>query len=546
MTAPVVTAGPTTGTTDATHTTDTVGTADAPMTHRQILEALSGLLLGMFVAMLSATVVTNALPRIIGELGGGQSGYTWVVTSTLLATTASTPIWGKLADLFSRKLLVQLSLAIFVVGSGLAGLAPSVGWLIGARTLQGIGAGGLTALVQVVMAAMIAPRERGRYSGYLGAVFAVATISGPLLGGVIVDTSWLGWRWCFYVGLPFAVAAAVVLQKTLHLPTVRRDDVKVDYLGAGLIVGGVSLLLVWVSLAGHQFAWASTQTALMVAGGLLLLALAVLTEARAAEPVIPLRLFRDRNTSLATAASLFVGITIFGATVFLSQYFQLSRDKSPTVSGLMSLPMVGGLLVSSIVVGRFVSRSGRYKKYVVGGAALILIGALLLSTLDAHTSFWLISTYMLVLGIGLGATMQNLVLAVQNTVAQRDMGSASSTVAFFRSLGGAMGVAVLGALFATHVSDQVAAGLARIGVRPTSGTAGQTLPDLDTLPGPVRSIVENAYGDGIGHTFLLGAPFALLTLLAVIAMREVPLRHTVELAEPGADQTELALAGTRA
>jgi len=512
-------------------TTGTADPADAPMSHRQILEALSGLLLGMFVAMLSATVVTNALPRIIGELGGGQSGYTWVVTSTLLATTASTPVWGKLADLFSRKLLVQLALLVFMAGSALAGLAPSVGWLIGARTLQGIGAGGLTALVQVVMAAMIAPRERGRYSGYLGAVFAVATISGPLLGGVIVDTPWLGWRWCFYVGLPFAVAAAVVLQKTLHLPTVRRDDVKVDYLGAGLIVGGVSLLLVWVSLAGHQFAWASAQTALMVTGGLALLALAVLTEARAADPVIPLHLFRDRNTALATVASLFVGITLFGATVFLSQYFQLSRDKSPTVSGLMSLPMVGGLLISSIVVGRLVSRSGRYKSYVVGGAALILTGTLLLSTLDAHTSFWLISAYMLVLGTGLGAAMQNLVLAVQNTVAQRDMGSASSTVSFFRSLGGAMGVAVLGALFATHVSDQVTTGLARLGVRPTGSTAGQTLPDLGTLPGPVRTIVENAYGDGIGHTFLLAAPFALLTLLAVLAMREVPLRQTVELAQ---------------
>jgi len=514
-------------------------TAAPPMTHRQILEALSGLLIGMFVAMLSATVVTNALPRIIGDLGGGESGYTWVVTSTLLATTASTPVWGKLADLVNRKLLVQLSLVIFVVGSGLAGLAPSVGWLIAARTLQGIGAGGLTALVQVVMAAMIAPRERGRYSGYLGAVFALATISGPLLGGVIVDTPWLGWRWCFYVGLPFAVLALVVLQRTLHLPATRRDDVKVDYLGASLIVAGVSVLLIWVSLAGHQFPWASAQTALMLVGGLLLLGLAVLTESRAAEPVIPLRLFRDRNTTLATVASLFVGITIFGATVFLSQYFQLSRGKSPTISGLMSLPLVGGLLVSSVIVGRIISRTGRYKKYVVGGAALVLIGTLLLATLDAHTSFWLIGGYLALLGMGLGATMQNLVLAVQNTVAQRDMGSASSTVAFFRSLGGAMGVAVLGALLSTHVTDSVASGLARIGVRPEGGGGGLALPDLATLPGPVRTVFEQAYGSGIGHTFLLGAPFALLTLIAVVAMREVPLRQTLELDE----QVEPAAAG---
>ena len=231
--------------------------AAAPMTHREVLEALSGLLIGMFVAMLSSTVVTNALPTIIGDLGGGESAYTWVITATLLTTTATTPIWGKLADLFSRKMLVQVALVIFVAGSAMAGLAPGIGWLIGARAVQGIGVGGLTALVQVVMAAMIAPRERGRYSGYLGATFALATISGPLLGGLIVDTPWLGWRWCFFVGAPFALLAFIVLQKTLHLPVVRREGVSIDYLGATLIVGGVSTLLIWVSLAGHNFAWRS-------------------------------------------------------------------------------------------------------------------------------------------------------------------------------------------------------------------------------------------------------------------------------------------------
>src|SRR5436190_519240 len=255
--------------------------AAAPMTHREVLEALSGLLIGMFVAMLSSTVVTNALPTIIGDLGGGESAYTWVITATLLTTTATTPIWGKLADLFSRKMLVQVALVIFVAGSAMAGLAPGIGWLIGARAVQGIGVGGLTALVQVVMAAMIAPRERGRYSGYLGATFALATLSGPLLGGLIVDTSWLGWRWCFFVGAPFALLAFIVLQKTLHLPVVRREGVSIDYLGATLIVGGVSTLLIWVSLAGHQFAWGSAATVLMVGGGLLLLALAVWVESRA-------------------------------------------------------------------------------------------------------------------------------------------------------------------------------------------------------------------------------------------------------------------------
>ena len=503
--------------------------AAAPMTYREVLEALSGLLIGMFVAMLSSTVVTNALPTIIGDLGGGESAYTWVITATLLTTTATTPIWGKLADLFGRKMLVQVALVVFVAGSAMAGLAPGIGWLIGARAVQGIGVGGLTALVQVVMAAMIVPRERGRYSGYLGATFALATISGPLLGGLIVDTSWLGWRWCFFVGAPFALLAFVVLQKTLHLPVVRREGVSIDYLGATLIVGGVSALLIWVSLAGHQFGWGSPATALMVGGGVLLLALAVWREARAAEPVIPLRLFRDRNTALAAFASLFVGVALFAATVFLSQYFQISRGKSPTVAGLMSLPMIAGLVLASLVVGRIITRTGRYKRFMVGGGALVTGGIVLLGTIDAHTPLWMIGIWMAVLGLGLGATMQNLVLAVQNTVGQSDLGAASSTVSFFRSLGGAIGVSALGALLGHQVTSLVASGLARLGVAPSADGATGGFPDVRALPAPVRAGVEDAYGVAVSHIFLAAAPFALLALGAIIAMTEVPLRRTLDL-----------------
>jgi EmrB/QacA subfamily drug resistance transporter len=514
----------------------------APMSHREVLEALSGLLLGMFVAMLSSTVVANALPTIIGDLGGGESAYTWVVTATLLATTATTPIWGKLADLFSRKMLVQVGLVIFVIGSACAGVAPSIGWLIAARALQGVGVGGLTALVQVVMAAMIPPRERGRYSGYLGATFALATISGPLLGGLIVDTSWLGWRWCFLVGAPFAVAAFVVLQKTLHLPVVRRTDVSIDYLGATLIVGGVSTLLIWVSLAGHQFARGSVATALMVGGGLLLLALAVWVESRAKEPVIPLRLFRDRNTTLATVASLFVGVALFGGTVFLSQYFQISRGKSPTVAGLMSLPMILGLVVSSVLVGRIITRTGRYKSWMVLGGLLLTAGLGLLGTIDAHTPFWVVSAWMALLGLGLGATMQNLVLAVQNTVAQSELGAASSTIAFFRSLGGAIGVSALGALLGHRVTSLVTSGLDRLGVPASADGAGGGIPDVGSLPAPVRHVVENAYGDAVAEVFLVAAPFALLSWIAIVAMREVPLRHTLDLED---DRESEVLPATR-
>jgi EmrB/QacA subfamily drug resistance transporter len=497
------------------------------MTHREVLEALSGLLLAMFVAMLSSTVVSNALPRIVEGLHGSQTGYTWVVVATLLTMTASTPIWGKLADLFSKKLLVQTALVIYVLGSLAAGLAPSMGFLIGARAVQGVGVGGLTALVQVVIASMVTPRERGRYSGYIGAVFATATVSGPLIGGLIVDTPGLGWRWCFFVGIPVAVAAFALLQKTLHLPVVRRE-VHIDYLGAVLIMSGVSLLLVWVSLAGTSFAWGSATSLGLVGLGLVLLAAAVYVEARVAvEPVIPLRLFRDRTTALATAASVMVGIAMFGATVYLSQYFQLSRGMTPTHAGLMTVAMVGGLMLSSMVTGRIITRTGLWKRYLVGGMVLVVAGLLLLSLIDATTSLWLVGAYMAVLGLGLGAAMQNLVLAVQNNTAQSDLGAASSVVSFFRSLGGSIGVSVLGAVLSHQVAATVTSGLAAAGA---GGATHQTsqIPVLSALPAPVRALYESAFGEATGHLFLIAAPFAMLALVCVLFIREVPLRTTIQ------------------
>ncbi|MEO9323162.1 MDR family MFS transporter [Nocardioides sp. C4-1] len=498
-------------------------TAAAPMTHREVLEALSGLLLAMFVAMLSSTVVTNALPRIVTDLNGSQSGYTWVIVATLLAMTATTPIWGKLADLMSKKLLVQSALVIYTAGSLVAAFAPSMGVLIGGRVIQGLGVGGLTALVQVVIASMVSPRERGRYSGYIGAVFGLATVSGPLIGGLVVDSP-LGWRGCFFVGLPFAVAAFFVLQKRLHLPVVKRDDVRIDYLGATLIVGGVSLLLIWVSLAGTSFDWISTTSALLVVGGLVVIAAAVYVEGRvASEPVIPLRLFRDRTTALATAASVMIGVAMFGATTYLSQYFQLARGMTPTEAGLMSICMVGGLLVSSIVTGRIISASGLWKRWLVGGLVLVVVGFALLGTIDADTPLAEVGAFMALVGLGLGATMQNLVLAVQNVAAQSDMGAASSVVAFFRSLGGSIGVSVLGAL----LSHQVAADLSAKGLD-SGGHQKSSIPDLSALPGPVRDLYEHAFGTSIGHIFLVATPFAVLALVCVLFIKEIPLRTTLD------------------
>ncbi|MFF7328477.1 MFS transporter [Streptomyces sp. NPDC008150] len=516
---------------------------DAPMTHRQIMEALSGLLLGMFAAILSSTIVTNALPEIIQDLGGGQSAYTWVVTASLLAMTASTPIWGKLADLMSKKALVQTGLSIYVLGSVVAGLAQNPAMLITARAVQGLGAGGLTALAQIIMAAMISPRERGRYSGYLGATFAVATVAGPLVGGVITDTSWLGWRWCLYVGIPFALIALVVLQKTLHLPLTRRE-VKVDWAGAFFISSSVCLLLIWVTFADNKFAWLSWQTYTMVGGALLLGLAFVFVETRATEPIIPLRLFRNRTITLASTASLFVGVAMFAGTVFFSQYFQLARDRTPTMSGVMTIPMIAGLFVSSTVSGQIITRTGKWKNILVSGGVLLTAGLGLLGTMRYDTPYWEIAVYMGLMGLGVGMMMQNLVLSTQNQVAPGDLGSASSTVAFFRSLGGAVGVSALGSVMSTRITHYATDSIGTLGPDERAAAAKAVgsgeLPDMDALPEHVRTWLEGAYGHGIADVFLYVAPVALVALVLTVFIKEVPLRTTGGLAQAAAEKAELA------
>ncbi|MCX5369487.1 MFS transporter [Streptomyces sp. NBC_00103] len=524
------------------------GSAEAtPMTHRQIMEALSGLLLGMFVAILSSTIVSNALPEIIGDLGGGQSAYTWVVTATLLSMTATTPLWGKLADLYPKKALVQIALVIYVLGSAAAGLSQNPGMLIACRVVQGVGVGGLSALAQIVMAAMISPRERGRYSGYLGATFAVATVGGPLLGGVITDTSWLGWRWCFYVGVPFAVIALIVLQKTLHLPTVKRD-VKVDWAGAFFISAAVSLLLVWVTFAGDKYDWLSWQTYAMVAGSIALGLIFVLVESKATEPIIPLRLFRNRTITLSSIASMFVGVAMFSGTVFFAQYFQLARDKSPTMSGVMTIPMIGGLFVSSTVSGQFITKTGKWKAWLVSGGVLITAGLGLLGTIRYDTEYWKTAVFMALLGLGVGMMMQNLVLSTQNQVEPKDLGSASSTVTFFRSLGGAMGVSALGAVMANRITDYAKDGITDLGPKYASLASGSSssssIPDMDKLPAPLRTVMESAYGHGIADVFLIASVLALLALLITLFIKEVPLRTKGALAQAATAETETPATAT--
>jgi EmrB/QacA subfamily drug resistance transporter len=507
------------------------------MSQREVVQALSGLMLGMFVAILASTIVANALPRIIADLGGTQSVYTWIVTTELLAMTATVPLWGKMADLYNKKLLIQLSLLLFVAGSLIAGFTPNVSLLILSRVVQGIGAGGMTALALIVMAAMIPPRELGKYSGMFGAVFGVATIAGPLIGGVLVDTSWLGWRWTFLIGVPFTLAAIFLLQRTLHLPRQPRKEVSIDWLGAFLITAGVSDLLIWSTLAGTHFAWASWETAVFVAGGLILLALAVRVESRAKEPIIPLSIFRNRTVTLTIVASVLVGVAMFGGTVFLSQYFQFSLGKSPTVAGLMSLPMIFGLLISSTVAGQLITKYGRWKPYLVWGAIIMVAGMLLLSRISADTSVFMVSIFMVVLGVGVGMLMQNLVLAAQNDVPAAELGAATSSLTFFRSMGGAIGVSALGAVLANRVTTLFAER------SPSAAAGGGTaeVPDVKSLPPQIQAIIADVYGQATAELFLIGAPIAALAVIAVLFIQEKPL-HTLSGDERAAQEREAAQA----
>jgi EmrB/QacA subfamily drug resistance transporter len=536
----------------STTATGSVATSDEKRRHRKVLQALTGLLLGMFVSMLASTVVSTSLPVIVHDLGGNQAAFTWVVTATLLTTAISTPVWGKLADLFNRKLLIQLAIVIFVLATAAAGFSQEPGTLIAFRAVQGIGAGGLAALSQVIMADIISPRERGRYMGLFGAVMAVATVGGPLLGGFITDT--FDWRWNFFIALPFAVAALIIQQRTLHLPPRAKTKTRIDYFGIVLLSTAVSLLLIWVTNAGKDYDWWSTETILMVGGALVAAILFVVVELRSKEPLVPLTMFRNRTFTLAVVASISIGIAMFGTSVFLSQYMQLARGATPTGAGLMTIPMIAGLLLASIVIGGLVTRTGHWKPYLIVGGVLLIAGSYLLSTIHYDTNFALVSVYMFVLGAGVGMTMQNLVLIVQNTANPSEIGVASSGVTFFRSLGGTIGVSVMGAALATSATnlftdrkDDIVAAImtlgekgAAIGEQLQSGT----IPQVSSLPEVIRVIVEDIYAQAIAHSFLIAVPLAVVSLIAIIFLPNKPLTRMTTSERVQASEADLATVST--
>ncbi|KJL36838.1 Multidrug resistance protein 3 [Microbacterium ginsengisoli] len=532
----------------ATITSPVPTVAETSRSPRQVIEALIGLLLGMFVSMLASTVVSTSLPVIVHDLSGDQAAYTWVVTATLLTTAISTPVWGKLADLMNRKVLFQVSILIFVLATAAAGFSQNPGMLIAFRAVQGLGAGGLAALSQVIMADIISPRERGRYMGLFGAVMAVATVGGPLLGGVITD-AW-GWRWNFFVALPFAVAALFIVQRTLHLPARESTRARIDYLGIVLLSTAVSLLLIWVTNAGTSYDWWSLPTLLMVGGAVVAAVLFVVTELLVAEPLVPLTLFRNRTFSLAVVASIATGIAMFGASVFLAQYMQLARGATPTEAGLMTIPLIAGLLLASVGVGQLISRFGRWKPYLVVGGVLLVAGSYLLSTISYDTNFVVVSVYMFLLGAGVGMTMQNLVLVVQNTADPSQIGVSSSGVTFFRSLGGTIGVSVMGAALAAKVAELVTARAADIGAALHAlGAQGAqlaqqlqsgTIPQVSTLPDGIRQIFEDVYAQGISHSFLIAVPFAIISVLAIVFLPNKPLTRMTNSERAAASEADLA------
>ncbi len=495
------------------------------MTQRDIIKALIGMLLGMMTAFLSSTIVSTALPTIVTSLHGSQDQYTWVVTATLLASTSSTPIWGKLADLVNKKVLVQIAIATFTLGSIAAGFSQSVGTLILWRGFQGLGLGGLQALIVIVIAAMVSPRERGKYMGPIAAVMSVATVAGPLLGGFIVDSP-LGWRWCFFAGAPLAIVALIVVQRTLNIPTVKRE-VHIDYIGAALLTSGVSTLLIWITLAGNSFEWQSPISFGMAGTGVALIAALLFVETKVREPIIPLRMFTDRTTTLATIASIGVGTAMFGGAVFLGQYFQIARGFSPTAAGLLMLPMIAGSMLSSTGTGLLITKFGRWKIFLVLGSIVMTAGFGLLSTIDSDTNMVAVGAYLLLLGTGMGALTQNLVLAVQNSSRADDIGASSSIVSFFRSLGGTIGVSVLGAILSDRVATHIANGLKQLGISPGQVAEGGSetvgLSTLNELPPPVADIVRDAYGNGTGAIFLVSLGMAVLAVICVVFIKEVRL-----------------------
>ncbi|HVX44182.1 MAG TPA: MDR family MFS transporter [Mycobacteriales bacterium] len=486
---------------------------------RQVMVVLPGLMLAMLLAMLDNLIVGTSMPHIVGELGGA-SHLSWVVTAYVLATTVSTPLWGKFGDLYGRKNFFMGSIVIFLAGSALSGLSQSMTELIAFRAIQGLGAGGLMVGVMAIVGDLIPPRERGRFQGYMAAMMAVAMVGGPLLGGFLTDH--LSWRWSFYINLPLGLITLAVIALKLHLPK-HKVEHKIDYVGAGLLAAAAAALVLVATWGGTQYDWVSTPIIGLLIGGLVALGAFVLVERRVAEPILPLHLFKDRNFTTSSVLAFLVGFAMFGAVTFLPFYQQIVQGASATNSGLLLLPMLGSMLVAMLATGRVITKTGHYRWFPVLGGALLTVGALLLSQVAVDTTRTTLSLYMAVFGLGIGFMMSIVQMLPQNSVQAKDMGVASSTSTFFRSIGSSFGVSILGAVFASRLSD----GLSGAGAAGKQLAAAGTQMDpskLNALPGAVRGAYEQAVTHAASGVFGWAILFSAAAFVAALFIKAVPLR----------------------
>lgn len=501
----------------------------ANLSHRQIQVVFTGLMAGMLLASLDQTVVATALPTIVGDLGRLRQ-LSWVVTAYILLSTISVPLWGKLSDLYGRRRVFQTAIVIFLVGSVLSGLAHTMGELIAFRALQGVGGGGLMATAQAIIGDVVAPRQRGKYQGYLGAVFAFSSVVGPLLGGFFVDH--LSWRWVFYINLPVGAVALVITSAVLNLPY-RRVEHRIDYLGAALVMGAAGSLILVTVWGGDQYPWGSPTIIALAGAGAVLLAAFFVAEGRAPEPLIPLRLWRNPVFSVATGLEFLVGFAMFGAIIFLPLYLQTVGHATATTSGVLILPLMVGLMTSSIGSGRIITRTGRYKVFPVCGTAIMAVGVWLLSTMGVGTTRVASSASMLALGLGMGMIVQVMVLAVQNSVEHRDLGTATAVETFSRSMGASFGVAVFGAIInnrlAYHLPLLLPPGQ-HLGVDQQTLTASPEV--IRHLPEPVQQAVVEALARSIHVAFLWALPLLVVAFFVSFLLRETPLRETAHLTVP--------------
>ncbi|MGH8876126.1 MAG: MDR family MFS transporter [Stackebrandtia sp.] len=502
--------------------TDTSAAKAAPGLRREVLVVLPGLMLAILLAMLDNTIVATALPTIVGEFGG-YGHMSWVVTAYILAATVSTPLYGKLGDLYGRKRLFMFAIGVFLVGSAASGAAQSMEQLITFRAVQGLGAGGLMVGVMAILGDLVPPRERGKYQGFMAAVMMLATIGGPLAGGLLTDH--VDWRWAFYINLPLGAIALVIIAFTLHLPR-HRNKARIDYAGIALLSAVAASLVLVTTWGGNDYDWVSPQ--ILGLAGLALVALVafIMVERRAAEPVLPLRLFTDRNFTLINVVGFLQGFAMFGAMTFIPMYQQIVQGLTPTESGVFFIPMMLGAMLFSLAAGQIITRTGRYKVFPIAGGAVMIVGMALLTQLTTSTTELTTSVYMVVFGMGLGLLMQVTMLVAQNSAPQRDIGVASSTATFLRNIGGSFGVATFGSIFASQLTDSMSGKLPPdvAGNFSSGGTGGLEPSKLAKLPDQVLDVVTGGVTDAITTVFIWTIPFAALGFLVSWFIREVPLR----------------------